>query len=384
MIALLPLCRTDLHGPLDESALAALVRASARCLAAAQPRCRAWLCSDMPLQGLAQSLGLGFVAVQPDQETGPLPAGALSALAALEPDAAADPVLVLSPLYPLLGPEDVNQALQSYESGQGPTISVSKPADHPCQLRAYFRIQDKGLVQLLDPAVATRGVLRSLPLDWHRGQAPGLTKETGQWRIQIAEQACRDLLPPGLRNATILGVGFPDASGCPRALLVQPDGNSGPQLLVANSAAAQAIALLPGSAAPFLVDLPESPDLLPVPPEAVTGKGLCYFLLQHAGSGSYDICLPFSPNLPLWGYTPDGKRVRHQAGTVTGRQGFPDIFQLESALFIGRAEELRLLPQLLESGRTVGVDLPQERLITYATLVGRLRCLDRLAAREAA
>ncbi|CAB1064570.1 hypothetical protein D1BOALGB6SA_9366 [Olavius sp. associated proteobacterium Delta 1] len=111
--------------------------------------------NDNLIINLAKSLGIDSTMIKDfeSQDSELLPAGTFSSLTYLREILSInlDSLMILGFRNPLLTPELIDEASAKFKHSKAPAlISVKTSIDHPCQLNAYYKIADIGLIHLFD------------------------------------------------------------------------------------------------------------------------------------------------------------------------------------------------------------------------------------------
>lgn len=368
---------------------------------------------DAELLDMARSAGLSAVLLAAPQPGpgGLLPRGALSALERLAADGRR--VLVAGCGNPLLRTEDIEAFARKAAGTDAPLLSVSAPADHPCQLNRHLRLRGSGILLPLDPQVQGGPRLLTLPFRFlwaaqdARGEGPAFALNPadgtlfavaaqdsalarGPLLVPEGPERARLSLPaheaerlaalhgaPGL--ASVLCVGLHLAPGLP--CLLWRDRDNTARLGFAPDAPRRPHCQLYGRGP--LGERSASLDLCGDPPSGrlpwIPGPEqgpLSYNLLeQPEADGGYDLILSYPDGHGLWRTDPaTGRRVNAATGRpIHGRQEFPEVLEPDGSLFalsLGQAAEL---DALLDAGRVAPFVLDARRSMRLRTPMDLLR-----------
>ncbi|MDY7000430.1 MAG: hypothetical protein SVS15_01445, partial [Thermodesulfobacteriota bacterium] len=316
-------------------------------------------------------------------------------------------LLNLSPPAPDM--DGISQAMKAYaDSGAPALFSVRDCVDHPCQMKSYFNIVDVGMLHMVESDVpASFGSLKSegsdqrltkkFVFDWPptvvENAVPGdlyareykeravvcesvdrLSRNSDQRPLFVFEDrdTARILFPAhnlgGLENEfRLAGVSFGPDFNVLMILFRDSGGNLFFRLDAARDNEGLLVRLcgeMGGSGSSLNLDIPFRDGRAKLPGEFFQDgiHGYTYVLLKESRNQVYDIVETYSVDNGLW-FTDKltNKNINASSGKeITGRQDFPDIFEIDDSLCIFKTKDIHRLEEILNSGETLGYEFSAE------------------------
>ena len=369
-----------------------------------------------------------------------LPFGSRAALAAFSEafSAAEAAVMVTDFRNPLLTPADIDRAAQEYAAaGVATLVSVTALRDNPCQLQAYFRLTDLGVVHCFEPEEAAEAYLeearriglppavqgplsvtRPFAFNWaERGVVPW---ETTRFFIRthcsdrlveycgLAKAAASGISLSGrdiwvcehAAAARILAPGFSGFCG-PRWRGNLPEGYVPAGASLGKGTNSLTTCLFQGTPGRYclVLDCAEpnsSLRILPINREGKSGQviervpgdapaffhcgedvsTLAYWVLGDIGDdATYDVRFDAPGEGVLWSTdaATDRKRNLKTGEDITGRQYFPEVYAPEASIGILPAQDYAAFDCEVAQGRSYGCVLREDRSLKIASGFDLLR-----------
>ncbi|WP_285906096.1 hypothetical protein [Pseudodesulfovibrio pelocollis] len=308
------------------------------------------------------------------------------------------PVAVLSGYAPLLSGRMLASALKIHEADPSHVVaSCRKASEHPCQLRALYKILH---VSEMFPLVSGDGPqgdgwLRSAPFDYaweqdllriaERAQEPRIPLESSCDR----ENAVRWLREGGLASFVFRGsydrnfspkyVGL-DGRGQVPVVLLGTDGRNRTVLHLCDDAFPGAESLsvtLFGVTKQGMGRVVKAIGRNRPPVEVDTAElaGQIFFMVrQGIERGHYDDSDRFEPRDGYWSFEKRTMRpVLPSGGYIWGRQAFPQVFEMTEHVLVGTLAMLGQYEKLLLGGRVKGVNVQEEASLIVRSSFDLLR-----------
>lgn len=401
---------------------------------------------DRAILALAEKLGAAALFREADdagEVSRLLPFGARTALAAFRekyPGGDA-PVMVTDYRNPLLMPQDIDRAVREFAAtGAATLVSVTALKDNPCQLAAYYRLIDSGIVHCFEPTATAEAYLQEAGLkdlpelgagplwvtqpfffDWtERGRSPA---ERARVFIRVhsadrlleyygpamAEKAGHSLSGRCLWayedacTARLVVPGFAERDD-PQGRENLPEGFALVGASFREGAALPAFRLFRGAGGGccLVPDLDVPYSCLSLQPIKRAGLGgaifkgaqgggpvcfecgddvaaFAYGLLEDIGDGAaYDVVLDAPGEGVLWKTDPaTGRKTNLQSNEViTGRQGFPEVYAPDVSIGILSATAYAVFDSEVIQGRCYGLVLREDSAVNIRSEFDLLRYLS--------
>ncbi len=343
-----------------------------------------------------------------------------------------DDLLVLSFRNPLISPNIIDNAIKEFEKKDSSSIiSVVESEDHPCQLNAYYKIIDAGLIHLFDYDKLIPSHLQSTDngkymitkpfyFDWRlRGiyekSKTGLYTSVNNgvnirykpcnsvgdtvinednnhlWVYENSHEAriiinlnSRELKNIDLNNMQIMGassfddykdissVFYVDAVADASYIMFYPD-NSILDSCILRLLPIEMAGLLKKESHGILISDLSQPVHFQCDVKNVTG--IVYSILKVAEDDTYDISEPFVSMEELWSKnTGSTEALNMRTGKViTGRQDFPETLEPDGSFFLLHRESFGSFDDNLLNGNVDGFVLDRTNSIQIRTTIDMLR-----------
>jgi len=307
-------------------------------------------------------------------------------------------VAVLSGYAPLLSGRMLASALKIHEANPSHVVaSCCKASEHPCQLRALYKILH---VSEMFPLASRSGVqgngwLRSVPFDYaweqdllriaERAQAPRIPLEPacgGEGAVTWLREegrasfVFRDSCD---RNFSPKYVGL-DGRGQAPVLLLGTDAGNRTVLHLCDGAfpgAENLSVTLFGATrqgmARVVKTMVRGGPGMEVDASELTGH-IFFMVRQGIERGHYDVSDRFEPRDGYWGFEKRTLRpVLPSGGYIWGRQAFPPVFAMTEHVLVGTLVMLGHYEKLLLAGRVKGVGVQEETSLIVRSQFDLLR-----------